>query len=220
MHKILEELNVCPDCGGVDICYHFLKCQECGGGFDRKSKQKPKFCSNACKQKAYRARSKNASVPLARFRSESRWVRAKGKKPLQVSGKNASSTNPETWATFDQIQSSSVGDGFGVMLGSVNGGAGIGCYDFDNCVKSGDVQPWVVDVIRKIPEPILFAELSVSGRGIHVFVKAPPTKGQRVKLECGNSYEKYTSARFIRCTFNADIPELTALAMKPKLREV
>ena len=220
MHKVLEELNICPDCGGVDICYHFLKCQECGGEFDRKSKQKPKFCSNACKQKAYRARKKNDSIPLAQFRSESRWVRAKGKKPLQVSGKNASSTNPETWATFEQVQSSSVGDGFGVMLGSVNGGAGIGCYDFDNCVKSGDVQPWVVDVIRKIPEPILFAELSVSGRGIHVFVKAPPTKGQRVNLECGNSYEKYTSARFIRCTFNVDIPELAALAMKSKLREV
>ena len=31
MHKILEELNVCPDCGGVDICYHFLKCHYCPG---------------------------------------------------------------------------------------------------------------------------------------------------------------------------------------------
>ena len=31
MHKLLEELNVCPDCGGVDICYHFLKCHHCPG---------------------------------------------------------------------------------------------------------------------------------------------------------------------------------------------
>lgn len=199
MHKILEEL---------------LRCQECGAGFGRVSKQKPKFCSNACKQKAYRTRKKNDNMPLARFRSEPRWVRAKGKRPLQVSGKNASSTNPETWATLESVLHSKVGDGFGVMLGSVNGGAGIGCYDFDNCVELGDVQPWVADVIREIPEPILFAELSVSGRGIHVFVKAPPAKGQRVALECGNSYEKYTSARFIRCTFNMDIPELATLAMK------
>ena len=216
MHKILEELNVCPDCGEAES----LICSSCGREFARASKQRPRFCSNACKQKAYRGRKKLACLPLAEFRQQKRWVRAREKRPLQLNGSYASSTNPETWATFDQIQSSSVGDGFGVMLGSVNGGAGIGCYDFDNCVKSGDVQPWVVDVIRKIPEPILFAELSVSGRGIHVFVKAPPTKGQRVKLECGNSYEKYTSARFIRCTFNADIPELTALAMKSKLREV
>ena len=80
-----------------------LECQECGDTFDRKSKQKPKFCSNACKQKAYRARKKNDSTPLARFRSEPRWVRAKGKKPLQVSGKNASSTNPRTWTTFEKV---------------------------------------------------------------------------------------------------------------------
>ena len=31
MHKVLEDLNICPDCGGVDICYHFLKCHYCPG---------------------------------------------------------------------------------------------------------------------------------------------------------------------------------------------
>ena len=31
MHKVIEELNICPDCGGVDICYHFLKKHYCPG---------------------------------------------------------------------------------------------------------------------------------------------------------------------------------------------
>ena len=32
MHKIIEELNICPDCGGVSVCYHFLKKHYCPGG--------------------------------------------------------------------------------------------------------------------------------------------------------------------------------------------
>lgn len=32
MHKIIEELNICQDCGGVSVCYHFLKKHYCPGG--------------------------------------------------------------------------------------------------------------------------------------------------------------------------------------------
>ena len=31
MHKIIEELNICQDCGGVSVCYHFLKKHYCPG---------------------------------------------------------------------------------------------------------------------------------------------------------------------------------------------
>ena len=40
MHKVLEELNICPDCGGVDICYHFLKCHHCPGNCGKTKEQR------------------------------------------------------------------------------------------------------------------------------------------------------------------------------------
>ena len=40
MHKVLEELNVCPDCGGVDICYHFLKRHYCPGDCGKTEEQR------------------------------------------------------------------------------------------------------------------------------------------------------------------------------------
>ena len=40
MHKVLEDLNICPDCGGVDICYHFLKCHHCPGNCGKTMKQR------------------------------------------------------------------------------------------------------------------------------------------------------------------------------------
>lgn len=39
MHKILEELNICPDCGGVSVCYHFLKKHYCPGSCGKTEEQ-------------------------------------------------------------------------------------------------------------------------------------------------------------------------------------
>lgn len=40
MHKVLEDLNICPDCGGVDICYHFLKRHHCPGDCGKTKEQR------------------------------------------------------------------------------------------------------------------------------------------------------------------------------------
>lgn len=40
MHKVLEDLNICPDCGGVNICYHFLKCHHCPGDCGKTMEQR------------------------------------------------------------------------------------------------------------------------------------------------------------------------------------
>ena len=190
MHKILEELNVCPDCGEAES----LICSSCGGEFTRTSKQRPRFCSNACKQKAYRDRQKLACLPLAEFRQQKRWVRAREKRPLQLNGSYASSTNSKTWATFEQVQSSSVGDGFGVVLD----GSGLGCYDFDNCFDDGVLKPAVRDFIAGIAYPIVYVERSMSGNGLHVFVEAEKQRGFR-----RDGVEFYTWGRFIRMTLDS-----------------
>ena len=117
------------------------------------------------------------------------WVRAVGKRPIQPSGRSASTTDPTTWTTFAEVQSGA-GDGFGIMLGE-----GLGCYDFDNA-DLADVARFVRD---RVSEPIVFAERSMSGRGVHVFVLAGARPGWRRVVD-GLSVEFYSRARFIRVT--------------------
>ena len=191
MHKVLEDLNMCPDCGEAES----LICSSCGREFTRASRQRPRFCSNACKQKAYRGRKKLACLPLAEFRQQKRWVRASGKRPVMVDGSAASSTNPDTWASFAEVQSGA-GDGFGVVLD----GSGLGCFDFDNCFDGGVLKPAVRDFIAGIAYPIVYAERSVSGNGLHVFVEAEKQRGFR-----RDGVEFYSWGRFIRTTLSTFI---------------
>ena len=118
-------------------------------------------------------------------------MRADGKRPVTVDGRPASTTDSSTWATLAQVRASRAGDGFGVMLGS-----GLGCYDLDDVT---DAQ--VRDFLMGVPEPVLFVERSVSGRGAHIFVEAPESPGWKRTVD-GISVERYTRARFIRTTFD------------------
>lgn len=153
----------------------------------------PKFCSGACRQKAYRARQK--TVARLKRMSIDRWVRATGKRPIMPNGAPASSTNPSTWSTFEDVQSGA-GDGLGVMMGD-----GLGCYDFDDCFDGDNLRGSVRDYIDAIQEPIIFIERSGSLKGLHVFVEMEPRRGKGFKLADGSSVEIYSKDRFIVCTF-------------------
>lgn len=170
-----------------------LTCGSCGRSFTRTSKQRPKFCSNACRQQSYRDRQKSRVLPLGDFYGQPRWTRAKGKAPLQVNGRYAKSTDPGTWSTFDVVNGASVGDGFGVMLGN-----GLGCYDIDHCLVDGKLEPWARLFIELIPEKVVYSEISRSGDGVHLFFLSD-SEGRGSKE---NGVERYTMDRFIRCTFN------------------
>ncbi|WP_202876731.1 bifunctional DNA primase/polymerase [Kytococcus schroeteri] len=115
-----------------------------------------------------------------------RWTRADGKRPVQVNGRPASSTDPATWATLADVQHGA-GDGYGVMLGG-----GLGCYDLDSTDDAT-----AREFVATIPETILYIERSLSGSGFHVFVSAPEGRGTR-----RGNIERYTRARFIRTTGN------------------
>lgn len=166
-----------------------MRCEQCGDLIPEKMGRVPKFCSGACRQKAYRAR--KASVPYRKLveRTEGRWVRSVGKRPVMVGGSPASSTDSSTWTSFTHV-CSGVGDGFGVMLGG-----GVGAYDLDGCIEDGVLASWGREVIELIPEPVLFMEVSQSGRGVHVFVEAAEGRGSR-----RGGVERYTRARFIKTT--------------------
>ena len=170
-----------------------MTCKECGSplGIGGARGRLPRFCSNACRQRAYRRR-RDTAIPAA-MRDTARWARAAGKRPIQIDDTPASSTNPDTWSPYSKVLKSKAGDGFGVMLGG-----GLGCYDLDNALEDGVAKPWVREVIDSIEEPIVYVERSVSGRGLHVFVQAEESRGVRSYVADG-SVERYTRARFIRC---------------------
>lgn len=164
-------------------------CEQCGQEFDATNRRgiTPRFCSATCRQRAHRAR--KARQPLSEFHSERRWVRADGKRPIMPCGSSASSTDPATWSRFSDVQAGA-GDGFGVMLGG-----GLGCYDIDHCIVDGMLEGWARQVLDGIPEPVVFTEVSMSGTGLHVFVRAGESPGTR-----RGNVERYTRARFIRVT--------------------
>jgi len=128
-------------------------------------------------------------IPL-KLTSRLSWVRADGKRPITTEGKPASSTNENTWSSYQSVINSSAGDGFGIMLGD-----GIGAYDFDHVLDGEVLEPWVRDYINSISEPIIFIERSMSGNGLHVFVETKALKGYKK-----DRVEFYPRSRFIRMT--------------------
>ena len=118
------------------------------------------------------------------------WVRRGGKRPVTIKGRAASSTDSSTWSTFNAAMASSVGDGFGIMMGD-----GLACWDLDHCIIGDEVSDSAVKVMRSITEPIIYAERSMSGDGLHVFVESHATRGHR-----RGGVEFYPTGRFIALT--------------------
>ena len=172
-----------------------LVCEWCEAGFESTGARgrTPRFCSAACKQKSYRARRQR--IEKLKALAPNRWTRAKGKRPIMVDGSPASSTNPATWTSWDAVKKSSAGDGFGVMLGD-----GLACIDLDHCFDDGVLNPAVREFIAGIAYPIVYAERSVSGNGLHVFVEAEKQRGFR-----RDGVEFYSWGRFIRTTLSTFI---------------
>lgn len=161
-------------------------CETCGQRLSIPARgRSPSFCSNRCRQAAHRARSRSAFPP--ELRAAKRWVRADGKRPIQVDGSPASSTDSDTWSTFKAVQSGA-GDGFGFMLGD-----GFGVIDLDHCLDAdGSLSDLASRVLRLNPDA--FVECSVSGEGLHVWGFRSEGRGFR-----GSGVEVYSKSRFIRC---------------------
>lgn len=158
----------------------FGKCDYCGGGLAL-VRRGARFCSTKCRVYSHRIYRR---IPVE-MTARDTWTRADGKRPITSSGAPASSTDPDTWAAFASVQGARVGDGFGVMLGG-----GLGCYDLDH-ITDDEARAFAATV----PEPIIYAERSLSGEGVHLFISADEERGWR-----RGNVERYTRARFIRMT--------------------
>lgn len=147
----------------------------------------PTYCSTRCRVAAHRARHADP-LPLV-LRSLPRWTRRDGKRPITVTGRPASSTNPATWSTYREARASTAGDGLGIMLGD-----GLACWDLDHCLGGGGLTAGAAEVLAAVASP-LWIERSMSGRGLHVFVADPEAPGRRA-----DGVEFYSRSRFIVVT--------------------
>ena len=101
--------------------------------------------------------------------SRRRWVLFdENKVPMQCDGKNASSTNPDTWATYEEVKkalpTTHQAVGVGVVLGD-----GLCGIDLDHCVKDGVIEPWAQTIINDLDS---YTDISPSGTGIEKYFAA------------------------------------------------
>lgn len=131
----------------------------------------------------------------AELRALPRWTRHDSKRPIMVDGKPASSTDPATWTTYLEAKRSTAGDGLGFMLD----GDGIVGVDLDHCVTDGVLTPGALEILEALPDT--YAELSPSGHGVRVFIRANVGKGRRFTAH-DTATEVYGSGRFLTVTGN------------------
>jgi len=117
-----------------------------------------------------------------------RWLRHDRKRPIQVNGRPASSTNETTWTTFDRARSSELGDGLGFALGD-----GVACIDLDHCLVDGRLTDSAASVVGACRGT--YIEISPSGEGLHIFGFAEVGKGRNL-----GGIEVYDRGRFVTVT--------------------
>ena len=88
-------------------------------------------------------------------------------------GSKASTTNPDTWGTYDQALEyyeefkESGCRRLGFVFTKSDPYVGI---DLDDCrnTQTGDIEPWAQEIVQDLNS---YTEVSVSGTGLHIIVK-------------------------------------------------
>jgi|GEM_PF-1627839 len=133
--------------------------------------------------------------------------------------RKASSTAPETWATFDQAVAAWQGSaGFYLGVGFVfRDGGGIVGVDLDHCLKDGRLHPDAERIVKTLDS---YTEVSPSGDGLHVILlgRKPVTACSRPKMPWGGECAIYEKSRFFVMTGQrfADYPE----AVQPRQEQL
>ena len=115
------------------------------------------------------------------------------KVPYSVSGGKASTTNPKTWAPLDAALSHAAEHGMsgvGFVFTEDDPFAGI---DIDKCrdAGTGEIEPWAWKIVAAFDS---YTEVSPSGTGLHIFVKAtlPGPNNRKGPLEMYESGRYFT----------------------------
>ncbi|MEV1054638.1 DNA primase [Streptomyces sp. NPDC049887] len=167
------------------------RCEQCGEHLPARHAHNARFCSGRCRTAAHRA---SRAVPKELL-ERPRWVRRTARKvPLTAGGRPASSTDRGTWSTYREAARSSAGTGLGFVLD----GDGVVCVDLDHALdEQGRALPWARRVLDAAPG--CWVEVSVSGRGLHLWGRGHLESGRRLVVD-GGSVELYGNGRYIAVT--------------------
>lgn len=124
------------------------------------------------------------------LRSRDRWVSwLPSKRPIQLDGSSATSTDPRTWTSYSRIRGA---ERKGFVLGE-----GIGCIDLDHCLEGSKLTPAAAAFVARMPTT--YTEISPSGTGLHLWFRMSEAPGSRRRID-GLSIETYSRARYITVT--------------------
>jgi hypothetical protein len=128
-------------------------------------------------------------------------ARSVDKKPFCAPGRMASSTDAASWLTYEDAVALAEREklaGVGFVFAPDDGLCGI---DLDHCrdAVTGAVQPWAQRVIERFNS---YTEISPSGTGVHIFVRATlPGPGKKRNRPDGvGAVEMYDRARYFTVT--------------------
>ena len=179
-------------------------CENCGKRFEAPTTGRPKrFCHGRCRVMAHR-KARSAQVPASLVGLD-RWVGWKPirrgdrwtKMPVQVDGRPASSTNPDTWASFQAVKAR--GDRVGFVLGADVDGKRVVCVDLDHCLDASGVLSFgAEDLLAGFPAT--WVEVSPSGDGLHVWGLLDRKPSRSVFEYMGQSVEVYADGRYLTVT--------------------
>lgn len=168
-------------------------CSQCSARIPLTAAHNARFCSGACRQRAYRARARRG-VPVE-MTGRARWVRHDaGKVPMTLFGGPASVADPRTWTTYEKASASRVGTGLGIVLGG-----GLGCIDLDHCIVGGKLAGWAKAIVDEHRGEAFLVERSMSGEGVHIFLPLEEAKGRRIR-DGEVNIEVYSRERYIAVT--------------------
>ncbi len=112
-----------------------------------------------------------------------------------LTGEKAGSTNPETWASYSEAVAAYKEhgyDGIGIAFTPEDDLCGV---DLDDCLnpETGEIEPWAQEVIEELDS---YTEISPSGTGVHVLVRAELPEGRNRK----GRFETYDCGRYFTVT--------------------
>ncbi len=127
-----------------------------------------------------------------------RWVVHRRKVPYRATAidSRASSTDPTSWASFDQAQAAYQEGGYD-GVGFVLNGDGIVGIDLDKCVQDGQPVPDAMRLLNRIGTR--YIEVSPSGTGLRGFGYGDNIGGKRGQLD-GVNVELYATDRYLTVT--------------------
>jgi putative DNA primase/helicase len=145
------------------------------------------------------------------LRERDQWVvwryEERDGKPTKVpyraanSCQRASTTDPATWAGFEQAVAVEDADGIGFVFSEEDPYTGI---DLDDCIdERGEVHAAAAMIVAELAS---YTERSPSGRGLHIIVRAElhSDRNKTSRTPWGGDFEVYNGGRFFTITGDGD----------------